>query len=1069
MKTLCKNKILWCMLLSAPVTLQAIPAGYQYFWGDDFSGISVDEGKWQINGPDWGMSTASPTAASSARTKVGGGTLTLEAYRRKEFGSNTAGDEIFEGGLISTDGKPRFSGDCYIEARILLPDTIGSWPAFWGLYTGWPPEMDIMEYPYGAYANDQYHTAFHHAGGSGAGQVNPPNAGDLRGSYHIFAVDWDYNNSVRFYFDGVEVSSFYNSTAVSEMANMYLILNYAVGGWPAVPSTSDWPVGFKDETKVDWVRVWKPGTSKSTDWQGGGAGSNAQWDDAGNWSNGSPNSGGVTANFDTISPETTQTVDITASRTASVINLDGSTRYRFGWDTDRLILGYGDSGAIQPAINIAATTTTGHEFWSQLEWSGVLGINNDSSYPLLLTGALVSGGGININGPGVVSFDGDSNTAVGDVVIDSGAAGFGIARARGRHALGLGGTVVIGEQGNATTARLELENDSLVSNGIDFRGRNNASAGIVNNSGSNTIAGKVSANVGGANYWIQSNAGQLNLTGPVSMSSLATGTRTFTLQGAGNGLVGGAIENGSAGTVNIVKSGAGRWIFEGQNSYSGTTTVSAGELMVNGTTGAGNTTVGNGAILSGGGTINANLIAAVGSTVRIGHLGFPLVPDTTYSLIDDFDGYSIGLGGASLSPAWIPGFPAGGANASSTEIGADAGGGQALHYVYGGSGGQINYTSIGTIAAEGTTGTIFFQAYLTSTGSDTLFAFGRPGAAAYGDLASLFRVPSDLLIEVHNGAYANTSTSISLNTLYNFWVVIDNSANTSSLYYSPGGAGQAPVLIQSGYAFRSSTAGAINTFYLGSNSGSGGFIDNVYIDPTGANLTNPLNTPPMMPDSGMLAVANDFSLPAGSTLEFDVSNSNLYDRLVVGGQFNATGTLKVTLDPEQSAPWVGDVFDLFDAAGGTISFSGYDLPDLAPGLIWDTGAIASGILSVFAIPGGYASYMNDYGLPGALFVDDTNSNGIPNGMEYYLGWNPATPVPPQNIFTWTNDYLSVLYPYNSSALGVTGSVQWTTDLLSSNWYSTGITYVTNAMPDEIEATLGSTTSNQLFLRLKVEN
>ncbi|MCP5546688.1 MAG: glycoside hydrolase family 16 protein [Akkermansiaceae bacterium] len=151
-----------------------------------------------------------------------------------------------------------------MEARIWLPDTVGSWPAFWGLYDGWPPEMDIMEYPLGAYANDEYHTAFHYvntSGGnsSGAGKVNPSNAGDLRGGWHTFAVNWVEDSSVRFYFDGVQASSFTNGTEVAEMVSMYLILNYAVGGWPAVPSTTDWPVGFTDETKVDWVRVWKAG------------------------------------------------------------------------------------------------------------------------------------------------------------------------------------------------------------------------------------------------------------------------------------------------------------------------------------------------------------------------------------------------------------------------------------------------------------------------------------------------------------------------------------------------------------------------------------------------------------------------------------------------------------------------------------------------------------------------------------------------------------------------------------------------------------------------------------------
>ncbi len=215
----------------------------------------------------------------------------------------------------------------------------------------------------------------------------------------------------------------------------------------------------------------------------------------------------------------------------------------------------------------------------------------------------------------------------------------------------------------------------------------------------------------------------------------------------------------------------------------------------------------------------------------------------SFVLIDDFESYADGVNGTTTTPAWNQGFPAGGSNSATTVVGADTGSGQALHYAHGGSGGQINYSSVGTIAAEGSTGTIFFQSYLDATGSDTLFAFGRSGLGAYGDLATLVRVPSDLIVEVHNGGYANTSTTIAADTLYNFWVVIDNSANTSSLYYSAGGPGETPTLIQSGFVFRNTTSGDINTFYLGTNSGSVGFLDNIYVDSTGANLTNPVPEP----------------------------------------------------------------------------------------------------------------------------------------------------------------------------------------------------------------------------------
>ena len=224
-------------------------------------------------------------------------------------------------------------------------------------------------------------------------------------------------------------------------------------------------------------------------------------------------------------------------------------------------------------------------------------------------------------------------------------------------------------------------------------------------------------------------------------------------------------------------------------------------------------------------------------------LGLAGTAPASFVLIDDYESYLSGANGTTATPAWTQGWPAGGANAGTTTVGADAGSGQAIHYAHGGSGGQINYSSVGTVAAEGTTGTIFFQSYLDATGSDTLFAFGRSGLGAYGDLGVLFRVPSDLIVEVYNGGYANTTTTIAADTLYNFWVVIDNAVNTTSLYFSAGGFGETPALIQSGFAFRNSTAGDINTFYLGTNSGSVGFIDNIYIDSTGANLTNPLPVP----------------------------------------------------------------------------------------------------------------------------------------------------------------------------------------------------------------------------------
>src|SRR5688572_15128900 len=150
-----------------------------------------------------------------------------------------------------------------------------------------------MEYPIdtaagAGSAQDQYHTAFHYRNSSGgnsagAGQVNPSTVGDLGGSYHNFDMEWHDNDWIGFYFDGQLVSQFGDDAAVAQMTSMYLILNYAVGGWPGAPSLTEWPTTHTDEMKVDWVRVWKQAATRTTNWAYTGTSEHVQWDTAGNW------------------------------------------------------------------------------------------------------------------------------------------------------------------------------------------------------------------------------------------------------------------------------------------------------------------------------------------------------------------------------------------------------------------------------------------------------------------------------------------------------------------------------------------------------------------------------------------------------------------------------------------------------------------------------------------------------------------------------------------------------------------------------------------------------------------
>lgn len=115
----------------------------------------------------------------------------------------------------------------------------------------------------------------------------------------------------------------------------------------------------------------------------------------------------------------------------------------------------------------------------------------------------------------------------------------------------------------------------------------------------------------------------------------------------------------------------------------------------------------------------------------------------------------------------------------------------------------------------------------------------------------------------------------------------------------------------------------------------------------------------------------------------------------------------------------------------------------------------------------YNLWLGAYNLAGAPFEGDADNDGLINGAEYYLGTNPTNAAVPNRILTLSEDLFSVTYPFNRTASGVTGTVEWTTDLAANIWSSAGVTYTTNTFPSEIRATFATAITNQLYIRLKL--
>jgi beta-glucanase (GH16 family) len=161
-----------------------------------------------------------------------------------------------------------------IEAKIMLPESQGMWPAFWLLgnnitTVSWPAcgEADIMEHIDGAvppspnlgvdWIAGSVHggTSTNHA--DGTQQYHP--AGFSAEAWHTYGMIWS-KGQVQFYVDDpANIYATFNSSNFNgpwpfDQGPMFIILNLAVGGdWPGSPNAT---TVFPSSMLVDYVRIY---------------------------------------------------------------------------------------------------------------------------------------------------------------------------------------------------------------------------------------------------------------------------------------------------------------------------------------------------------------------------------------------------------------------------------------------------------------------------------------------------------------------------------------------------------------------------------------------------------------------------------------------------------------------------------------------------------------------------------------------------------------------------------------------------------------------------------------------
>jgi autotransporter-associated beta strand protein len=154
------------------------------------------------------------------------------------------------------------------------------------------------------------------------------------------------------------------------------------------------------------------------------------------------------------------------------------------------------------------------------------------------------------------------------------------------HAGALGDTTGVTTIQNGTTARLELSGDLTLLEPLSIAQKQTAAGnvpGVLNLSGTNTLAGPIELPAGGSYWTIQSAAGKLVVSGPTT-NNTTVNVRTLWLSGAGDGEWNTGLANGiSPATAALRKDGTGTWKLGSTVTYTGSTVVSNGTLVVNGT------------------------------------------------------------------------------------------------------------------------------------------------------------------------------------------------------------------------------------------------------------------------------------------------------------------------------------------------------------------------------------------------------------------------------------------------------------------------------------------------------
>lgn len=246
-----------------------VPTGYQLIWNDEFDATEVasfpDLTKWsyETGGGGWGNKELQyyvPAYYQKDTTAfVQNGILNIRAIKLEE----PIDSYQYISSRMTTKENWKYG---YFEARLKLPEGVGTWPAFWMLPVNletWPldGEIDIMEHV-GSHP-DSIHISIHtqkynHAIGTQKTAILEIEK--VQDEFHVYGLEWT-PTVIKGFIDGVECFSYANDETGDKETWPFdmpfnVKLNMAVGGGFGGQKGVDdscFPATFQ----IDYVRVYQ--------------------------------------------------------------------------------------------------------------------------------------------------------------------------------------------------------------------------------------------------------------------------------------------------------------------------------------------------------------------------------------------------------------------------------------------------------------------------------------------------------------------------------------------------------------------------------------------------------------------------------------------------------------------------------------------------------------------------------------------------------------------------------------------------------------------------------------------